>query len=252
MDFIFRSLYIDKLSKFVAERFNIPLSVDYLNYIITLILILVLFLAILKTVKNYMTKGSYFNEKRRLKAHEKIIRKNIKILLSNKDYKAAAELYVSIDDFKEAAELYKKINNYLKAAELYGRCFVEEGPQRLKEGKDKSNAYLSGMFYEKAGEFEKAISIYIKDGYFREAALVCEKQGELTKAAELFIEAGDLEKAAELFRLGGNIKKSNEVLSKISYQKGLLKESAVLAEQAGDFIQSAEIFAEANEYEMAG
>ncbi|OGW36691.1 MAG: hypothetical protein A2Y97_05920 [Nitrospirae bacterium RBG_13_39_12] len=290
---------------------------DYLNYIITLILILVLFLAILKTVKNYMTKGSYFNEKRRLKAHEKIIRKNIKILLSNKDYKAAAELYVSIDDFKEAAklytkarvplkaaevyelmgnfgnaamlykeannytksaelfekigdlqnaaqmyenggfhkkaaELYKKINNYLKAAELYGRCFVEEGPQRLKEGKDKSNAYLSGMFYEKAGEFEKAISIYIKDGYFREAALVCEKQGELTKAAELFIEAGDLEKAAELFRLGGNIKKSNEVLSKISYQKGLLKESAVLAEQAGDFIQSAEIFAEAKEYAMAG
>jgi tetratricopeptide (TPR) repeat protein len=317
MDTIFQALYIDKLSAFIAGRFNIPLSMNHLNYIITFILILVLFFSIRHILKKYLLDGSYLNESRRLKAHEKNVRKNIKNLLSVKDYKAAAELYVSIDElreaaklyikarvpvkaaevyelmgslgnaaalykeannhtksaelfekigdyqnaaqsyekggfFKKAAELYKKINDYPKAGELYERCFIEEGPRIIKEGKDKSYAYLSGMFYEKAGEFEKAISIYLKDGYYKEAALVYENLGELVRAAEFFMEAGELERAAEMFQLGGDEKRSNEVLSKISYQKGFLKEAATLAEKAGDSIKSAEIFAEAKEYARAG
>jgi len=169
-----------------------------------------------------------------------------------RDFRNAAQMYEQGGFYKKAAELYKRINEYLKAAELYERCFIEEGPLRPGAKKNEGYAYISGTMYEKAGIFDRAVSIYLRDGCFKEAGFVYEKKKEFIKAAEVWIQAGDLEKAAEAFQQGGDEKRKNEVLCSISYKKGLLIEAADFAEKSGDFVRSAEIFSEAQEFEKAG
>jgi len=169
-----------------------------------------------------------------------------------RDFRNAAHMYEQGGFYKKAAELYKRINEHLKAAELYERCFIEEGPRRSGSRKDEGYAYLSGTLYEKAGNLDKAVSIYLRDGYFKEAGFVYERQKEFIKAAEAYIQAGDLEKAAEAFQQGGDDKRRNEMLCSISYQKGLLKEASDFAEKSGDFVRSAEILSEAHEFARAG
>ncbi len=169
-----------------------------------------------------------------------------------RDYRNAAQLYEQGGFYKKAAEFYKKINEHLKAAELYERCFIEEGPRRSGMEKSQGYAYLSGTLYEKAGKLDKAASIYLRDGYFIEAGFVYKKQKEFIKAADAYTEAGDLEKAAEAFQQGGDEKRRNEVLCRLYYQKGLLKEAANSAEKAGDFVRAAEILSEMQEFTRAG
>jgi len=169
-----------------------------------------------------------------------------------RDFRNAADLYEKGGFYKKAAEFYKRINENLKAAELYERCFIEEGPRKSRTETSQGNAYLSGTLYEKAGKFDKAVSIYLRDGYFKEAGFVYEKLKEFIKAAEVYIDAGDLEKAAEAFQQGGAEKRRNEVLCRLSYQKGLLKEAADFAEKAGDFVRAAEILAETQQFARAG
>jgi tetratricopeptide (TPR) repeat protein len=169
-----------------------------------------------------------------------------------RDFRNAAYMYDQGGFYKKAAEFYKKINEHLKAAELYEHCFIEEGPRRAGSRKNEGYAYISGTLYEKAGNFDKAVSIYLRDGYFKEAGFVYEKQKEFIKAAEAYIQAGDLEKAAEALEQGGDEKRRNEVLCSISYQKGLLKEAADFAEKSEDLVRSAEILSEAQEFARAG
>lgn len=321
MDYIFQVFYIDKISQFIADKLDLEFPLSYINNIVALLYLFILFFITRKIWNTYLrplfrTKTSP-EESKWIRANEKNIRKNIKKALSKDDYKSAADLYVSLNDLKEAAklylkagipvkaaELYEQIGNYekaamlykdannytksaenyiklrdlrnaaqlyekggfyrkaaefykktlehLKAAELYERCFIEEGPRKLNRNKTDDYAYLSGTLYEKAGALDKAVSIYLRGSYFKEAGLVYEKQNEFIKAAEVYIDAGDLEKAAEAFQKGGADKRKNEVLCRLSYQKGHLKEAAEFAEKADDFIQAAEILSEANEFLRAG
>ncbi len=322
MDYIFQIFYIDKIAQFIAKKLPIPVGAQkYITYFVAFVFFLIAFFLIRKIWHAYLgplfRSGIRSDDSRWIKANEKTVRKNIKSLLSRNDYKAAAELYVSINEnkeaaklylkagipikaaelyeqmgnfekaalhykdarnftrsaemfeklrdfrnaadlyekggfYKKAADLYKRTNEHLKAAELYERCFIEEGPRRTGTKKSQNYAYLSGTLYEKAGKFDKAVSIYLRDRHFQEAGFVYEKLKEFIKAAEAYIEAGDLEKAAEAFQQGGNEKKRNEVLCKLSYQKGLLKEAADFAEKAGDFVRAAEILTEIQEFARAG
>jgi len=169
-----------------------------------------------------------------------------------KDFRNAASMYEQGGFYKKAAEFYNKINEHLKAAELYERCFIEEGPRRSGPRNNEGYAYISGTLYAKAGNFDKAVSIYLRDGYFKEAGFVYEKQKDFIRAAEVYIQAGDLVNASEAFEKGGDEKRRNEVLCSISYQKGLLEEASDFAEKSGDFVRSAEILAEAQEFAKAG
>jgi tetratricopeptide (TPR) repeat protein len=172
--------------------------------------------------------------------------------LKLQDYPNAAEMFAQGGFLQKAAELYEKTGAYARAAELYEACFIEEGLHSLPGQSKNQNAFLGGTLFRKAGEYEKAIQIFLRGNFAMDAALICEGQGEFMRAAECFLQAADLERAAECFRKGGELRRSNETLSAFFYKKGSIKEAAVYAEEAGDLLQASEMFAEAGEYAKAG
>ncbi len=168
------------------------------------------------------------------------------------DYKNAARMYERGGFFQKAAELYEKAGDFARAAELYEVCFVEEGRRTSAGSSRERNASLSGKLFQKAGQPDRAIRIFLKGNLHNEAALIYEAKGDFINAAECFLQAGNLERAAEYFQKGGNVRRSSEISAALSYKKGHIKEAAAYAEKAGDLLQASEMFAEAGEYGKAG
>lgn len=168
------------------------------------------------------------------------------IYLTLKDYRNAAPMYEKKGSVRKAAELYENAGEYLRAAEIYETCFLKEG---VKSPGSSGNTYAlkSGQLFEKTGNIDRALQIYLKADLHNESAFLYEKKQDFIRAAEYYLSSDKLEKAAECFEKGGNAKKGNEIRSKLYYQKGLMKEAATSAEKAGQLIQAAEMYQEAGE-----
>lgn len=172
------------------------------------------------------------------------------IFLRLGDYRNAALMYENCGLFKKAAGIYEEGRDIRKAAELYEVCFIEDAARGNSSALE--NALKSGKLFEATGSHDQALRVYLKAGLHEEAAHVYEMTRDFINAGEAYLNAGSLEKAAGCFAEGGDDRRSNEILSKLSYQKGLLSEAASYAEKAGDPVQAAEMCVEAGDFPRAG
>ncbi len=169
-----------------------------------------------------------------------------------KDHKNAALMYEKGGNYLKAAELYENADDYLKAAEAYELCFLEQRSPSAIESTGRRYAQMSGKLYEKAGNYDKAVKILERARLFYEAGQVYDLKADFQRAGQCYLHADNLEKAAEAFERGGDTRKRDEILSKVSYKKGLLQEAALFAARAGDLLLAAEISMEAGSYAKAG
>jgi tetratricopeptide (TPR) repeat protein len=163
----------------------------------------------------------------------------------------AGELFAAQKDYRRAAEAFERAGEALKAAELYEAAFQREGSSP-RGAAGNQTALQSGKLYEQAGDFDRALAMYLKGEFFGEAAPLLELKGDFLQAGESYFKTGDVEKAAACFEKGGDQRRSSTMLSSLFYNKGLVREAAVHAEKAGDAMQAAEFYQEAKDYAKAG
>src|SRR5262245_41619480 len=108
------------------------------------------------------------------------------------EWSKAAELYARGGYPLRAAEAFEKQGEWRKAAECHEKHFMENVSfattySSTAPSTDQRSALHAGRLYEKAGDLEKALSIYAKGQYFKEAGHACSKLGQPAKAAEWFM-----------------------------------------------------------------
>lgn len=167
------------------------------------------------------------------------------------NFTKAGEVYAALKDYRNAAAAHEKAGDDLKAAELFEICFQREDYDP-RASSDSDSALRSGRLFEKAGQKDRALALYLKAKLFNEAAPLLEKKQDFILAAESYLKAGNAEKAAACFERGGSPEKGHALLSNFFYEKGLVKEAALFAEKAGDLMRAAEMFQEAGDHPKAG
>ena len=159
----------------------------------------------------------------------------------------AADLYAKGGYPLRAAEAYEKVGEYLKAAECYEKHFMENVSfsttySQTAPSVDQKSALHAGRLYEKAGDLNKALSVYNKGQYFKPAASVCQRLGQHGKAAELFLRAEDPQSAAEAFDKAGDTVQASTLRGEVSLKQGRLAEAAAYFQKGQDYLRAAELF----------
>jgi outer membrane protein assembly factor BamB len=182
----------------------------------------------------------------------------------NQQWSLAAKLYEQNNELEQAAKLYQQDNQLSRAAELYIRLKaprratalyqqIQDAAEvaRLAEQNEDwltaANAYLvmrpiqpleaarcfhlagqlikAAQLYEKLGNLEQAISLWLQAGQpaqavaslrqagqLAEAAQLWEEQGQYEKAAELWLELDEVDESIRLYLLAGNNHKGLDLL----------------------------------------
>jgi tetratricopeptide (TPR) repeat protein len=159
----------------------------------------------------------------------------------------AAELYVKSGYPLRAAEAFAKSGNALKAADCYEKHFMENVSYATSysasggSGQEKT-ARLAGQLYEKAGQLEKALNIYVKGQYFAEAGEASVKLGKFAQAAELFMRAEDPQRAADAFDRAGDRVRAATLRGEVAFKAEKIPEAAAYFQQGKDYLRAAELF----------
>lgn len=159
----------------------------------------------------------------------------------------AAELYAKGGYPLRAAEAYEKVGEYLKAAECHEKHFMENVSfgttySQTAPSADQKSAFHAGRLYERAGDLNKALSVYGKGQYFKQAASVCMRLGQPGKAAELFLRAEDPQSAAEAYEKAGNTVQAANLRGEVSLKQERLAEAAAYFQKGQDYLRAAELF----------
>jgi eukaryotic-like serine/threonine-protein kinase len=161
---------------------------------------------------------------------------------------AAADLYIKSGYPLRAAEAYEKKGDYLKAAECFEKHFMENVSfattysSTAAPTADQKSALLAGRLYEKAGDPNKALQIFMKGGYFKEAAGACMTAGQFTKAAELYLRADDPTSAAQAYEQAGDHIQAANLRGEAALKADRVPEAAAFFQKGEDYLRSAELF----------
>jgi len=162
-------------------------------------------------------------------------------------WEKAGELYMKSGYPLRAAEAFAKSGNALKAADCYEKHFMENVSYATtysatgSSGQEKT-ARQAGQLYEKAGQLEKALNIYVKGQYFAEAGEVGVKLGRFAQAAELFMRAEDSQKAADAFDRAGDKVRAATLRGEVAFKAEKPAEAAAYFQQGKDYLRAAELF----------
>lgn len=159
----------------------------------------------------------------------------------------AAELYAKGGYPLRAAEAYEKVGEFLKAAECHEKHFMENVSfgttySQTAPSADQKSAFHAGRLYEKAGDLNKALSVYSKGQYFKQAAAVCGRLGQHGKAAELFLRAEDPQSAAEAYEKAGDVVQAANLRGEVALKQERLPEAAAYFQKGQDYLRAAELF----------
>jgi tetratricopeptide (TPR) repeat protein len=148
--------------------------------------------------------------------------------LSGGEKERAADYFTAGKEFDRAARIYSDMGNIRKASEVLAE-------QAIENGDDVKGAAL----YMDAGDFLKAAELFEKAGDFRSAGDAFLKEMEYGAAAEMFIRAGDTGRAADAYVKAGNPRMATDIFMK----NGQPEKASALAEESGDFILAADLYA---------
>ena len=159
----------------------------------------------------------------------------------------AAELYEKSGYPLRAAEAWEKDGKPLRAAEDYEKHFMENVSfsttySSTASTAESKSALLAGQLYEKAGQVERAVTIYGKGGFNRHAADALLKLGQPAKAAELFLRAEDNERAAVAFEQAGDVVRAATLRGEVAFKADKPAEAAAWFVKGRDFLRAAELF----------
>jgi len=133
------------------------------------------------------------------------------------------------------------------------RSHAPDGPEDVLKRHLQARDFASAAkLCESTGDLGQAAANYLKANLFSEAAAIFEAEQDFLHAAEAHLKAGNLEKAAASFEKGGDSVKGYALLSRFSYDRGLVKEAAVYAEKAGDLMNAATMLQEVGDFAKAG
>ncbi|MFC1848777.1 hypothetical protein ACFL27_01095 [candidate division CSSED10-310 bacterium] len=135
---------------------------------------------------------------------KKLLFKDARHYLRDKDYINAADVYARVGKLKKAQKLFLKGEAFLRAGEI---ALQRQKPLEAAEIYDQSGLFMqAATAYEKAGklaEFKqmlyKQAQHYLDDQKQFLAAEMFEKAGDLMKAAKLYHDSGFLDKATSLY-----------------------------------------------------
>jgi tetratricopeptide (TPR) repeat protein len=159
----------------------------------------------------------------------------------------AADLYEKSGYPLRAAEAWEKDGKPLKAAENYEKHFMENVSfsttySSTAAAPDNKSAAQAGRLFEKAGQLERAVTIYSKGGYHRQAAEALLLLGQPAKAAELFLRAEDHEKAAIAFEKAGDPVRAATLRGEQAFKSDRAAEAAEWFVKGRDYLRAAELY----------
>jgi tetratricopeptide (TPR) repeat protein len=135
----------------------------------------------------------------------------------------------------------------MKAAQAYEQHFMENVSyattySSTATSADQKSSLHAGRLYEKAGDLQKALNIYMKGSYFKQAAAVCMTLKQYPKAAELFMRAEDPRSAAEAHEKAGDLPAAANLRGEVALKEGQVPQAADFFQQGKDYLRSAELF----------
>jgi len=159
----------------------------------------------------------------------------------------AAELYEKSGYPLRAAEAWEKDGKPLKAAENFEKHFMENVSfsttySSTATAPDNKSAVQAGRLYEKAGQLDRAVTVYSKGGYHLQAAEACLRLGQPGKAAELFLRAEDHEKAAVAFEQAGDAVRAATLRGEQAFKSDRHAEAAAWFVKGRDYLRAAELY----------
>lgn len=201
----------------------------------------------------------------------------------NGDIEKSAQIYRGLNLLKKAEEMYVKLDKHLEVARMYKEKFLKEHsslpknppPRRLE--KVKVLALKAGQYFNRLGQYEEALKIFLKNNQYKEAIIAFEKMEDFVKAADLCIQIDDHERAAEYFvkgkkydraieiykdlkrddevakvlELAGRNAEAAELKAKLSLERADIEHGAKHFEEAGKFTEAADLYASINKLERA-
>jgi tetratricopeptide (TPR) repeat protein len=159
----------------------------------------------------------------------------------------AAELYEKSGYPLRAAEAWEKDGKPLKAAENFEKHFMENVSfsttySSTAASPDNKSAAQAGRLYEKAGQLDRAITVYSKGGYHLQAAEALLRLGQPAKAAELFLRAENHEKAAVAFEQAGDAVRAATLRGEQAFKSDRHAEAAAWFVKGRDYLRAAELY----------
>ena len=107
---------------------------------------------------------------------------------------------------------------------------------------DNKSAAQAGRLYEKAGQLDRAVTVYSKGGYHLQAAEALLRLGQPAKAAELFLRAEDHEKAAVAFEQAGDAVRAATLRGEQAFKSDRHAEAAAWFVKGRDYLRAAELY----------
>jgi len=163
------------------------------------------------------------------------------------EWSKAADLYAKAGYPLRAAEAFEKQGEWLKAAECHEKHFMENVSfsttySSTAPSADQRAALHAGRLYEKAGDLNKALSIYVKGQYFKEAGAASGKLGQHAKAAEWFMRAEDPQSAANAFEQAGDKVKAANLRGEVALKQEKVPDAARAFQDGQDYLRAAELY----------
>jgi tetratricopeptide (TPR) repeat protein len=186
--------------------------------------------------------------------------KKVEKLVSQKNFKTAAEICYSHDDLKNAAELYLKGNQFIQAAPIYeqmgnikkaaetyrsaGTFFkAAELFQQIRDNRNAAFMYEKAGFYDKAAELFAILGDHIRAARFYEMCLVAQTGRSLEQASR-----NDLvRRCGQLYEKAGDLNKASQIYTR----NALFNEAAQILEKQQDYVNAAENYLRGGNLEMA-
>ncbi len=177
---------------------------------------------------------------------------------NGEDFRRAGDCYRKAEFPRHAAQVYIKCRSWRAAAECLEEVFAVEGRKGSGHIDEEQQQKLQKLvrqtasLYERAQDFEKALSVLERGGCGVPAAELALKLQQPARAAELFMRAGDSIRAAEALRTVGEDTRAAGLLAVHSRDAGDPAKAAAFFVEAGEFLDAAELYRELEEYESAG
>ncbi len=173
-------------------------------------------------------------------------------------FASAARLFEESGHLKRAAALFEKAEQWLKAAELFEQEYQQEqrrwrdrGAQPHAQDALANLALQAGRMWLKAGNPDRAATVFSQQGFVSEAAEAFIQAGAGQKAAELYLGQGQYDKAALLFARIGDSARRDAALAEAKLQAGDLREAADLLAASKQYRRAAEVYEREAAHERA-
>src|SRR5262249_15271748 len=158
------------------------------------------------------------------------------------EWSKAAELYSKGGYPLRAAEAFEKQGEWLKAAECHEKHFMENVSfattySSTAPSADQRSALHAGRLFEKAGDVNRALAIYVKGQYFKEAGNASLKLGQPAKAAEWFMRAEDPESAANAYTQAGDTVKAANLRGEVALKQEKVADAARHFQEGQDYLR---------------